>query len=185
MRYQPGASVQWGAGWQLRPDHQSAIGIEPEAVHRYAPPPRRSGGIGRRAGFKIRSSQEGVGSSPTSGTSLNDLATIARQGALPTQNRRETCNRASPLRSHHSPEQPACSQLCVSRGPPSLSRRLHPSPPGGARQRCENPTVGAALLDASPRIGLPSLQRVNSLSCSRVTLVGNDSHVRRGSLVDA
>jgi uncharacterized RDD family membrane protein YckC len=36
------------------------------------PLPRRSGGIGRRAGLKIRSPRGGVGSSPTSGTIFND-----------------------------------------------------------------------------------------------------------------
>jgi hypothetical protein len=38
-------------------------------MERYNPPPRRSGGIGRRSGLKIRRPQKRVGSSPTSGTS--------------------------------------------------------------------------------------------------------------------
>ena len=62
MRYQPGASVQCGA-W-------TEAGIVTGRGHRYAPPPRRSGGIGRRAGLKIRWPQGRVGSSPTSGTSI-------------------------------------------------------------------------------------------------------------------
>jgi hypothetical protein len=37
-------------------------------MERYNPPPRRSGGIGRRSGLKIRRANTCVGSSPTSGT---------------------------------------------------------------------------------------------------------------------
>ena len=61
MRHRQHAPVQWrrrgfalAEGWKL-----GMIAL-----------PRRSGGIGRRAGFKIRSPQGGVGSSPTSGTIL-------------------------------------------------------------------------------------------------------------------
>lgn len=61
MRHRQHAPVQWRClGFALaRGSKLGMIAL-----------PRRSGGIGRRAGFKIRSPQGGVGSSPTSGTTF-------------------------------------------------------------------------------------------------------------------
>jgi hypothetical protein len=124
-----------------------------------------NGGIGRRAGLKIRSSKEGVGSSPTLGTTMWADSSVGRAAALQAAGRR-----FEPCSAYHLDRIPACRPVaCTFEGRPSVSCRCHaqigatPTSQTSSRRGCtEWPTVREGYLRTGSFCGSSSIGRASA-----------------------